>query len=476
MSLAGTLDTNKSSGSLNKVIALGISAFAVIEAVLSYFLVIGPLFIKPIYALRDQYNLDNGEGYCIVKVFGKAFASVQEVADHTIILSLSSQILNIILIYLIMTVSVILLAMFFYKGFAFAKSYLTFLFGAKGVIGLSAIIVPFTSENFKMIMKIFGVGDAVICFALCLYFVYLNIQEYADDMLYDSVQTAGLVKRMIEGGVMFVMLTASMVLEAVAVGYASQPLGGYFSIYMNMLDDTSLAQGAVLALIVAVGLAAVITYTREADWAEFFFFAFGTAAAVTDLIGIIRKATSTGVGTSTILLIVAFAAAAALTAFSFLKIKNKLHIGVDAANKKASVAVLISVGSLVLSFILMVAANTLYNKMRYGTSFAIGAMDYIYFMVYGGLTIFLAVSMLGGYSFTKFGSLALYLLVASNAFENIFVTFSARAAYAAATGLRGYNYMISGVLYILCLLSCLGIIAAFAVKNVDDYLYAKRYS
>ena len=453
---------------LNKVIAFGMTAFSVIEAVIAYFIVIGPLFIKPVYAQRDAY-VEAGTT-CIVKLFGKTFASVQEVLDNQIILSLSSTILNIILIYLLITGSVILLSVFFYKGYAFAKSYLTFIFGAKAVIGLCAIIVPFA--NIRNRMRIFGIVDAVLCLAICGYFVYLNAVEYADDMLFDNAQIEAMKKRGINGGIMFLLLAVAMVCESKAV----TALGGNWSIYMGWLNDTGLAQGAVMALLVAVGIVAVITYVRDAEWAEFFFFAFGASAAVSDLIGLIIKITKTGVGKSTIFLIVAFLVSAALAVFSFMKIQKKISLGIDAANKKASIAVLISVASIVLSFVLTLVANTLYDKQLYG-GVNIGAMDYMYFIVYGGVTIFLAVAMLGGYSFTKFGTLALYLLVASNAFENVFVVFSARANFVAANpGLHGYNYMIAGVIYLLTVVSCLGIIAGFVVKDVDNYLYAKRYS
>ena len=40
----------------------------------------------------------------------------------------------------------------------------------------------------------------------------------------------------------------------------------------------------------------------------------------------------------------------------------------------------------------------------------------------------------------------------------------------------GVNYIISGVMYILSILLCLGIIAVFVVKEVKDYMYQKRFS
>lgn len=474
MSTAATLDNANSKTSLNKVIAISMAAFAVIEAVVAYFLVIGPLYIKPIYAQADAYNAAGTT--CIVKLFGKTFASAQELANNQIILSLSSTVLNIALIYIIMTGSVILLSFFFFKGYAFAKDYLVAIFGLKAVVGFTSVIVPFAMMRNRI--RIFGVVDAIICLGACAFIVYLNSVEYADDMLFDDKQIADMKKRGINGAVMFGMLTVSAICEAVcmtSLGGAISALGaGNWSLNLGWLNDTGLAQGAVLAIMVAIGLVAAVVYVRDAGWAEYFFFSFGAAAAVTDLIGIIKKVTSTGFGKSTIFLVVAFIAAAALAAFSFTKIAKSLSIKIDAENKKQSMAVLICVGSLILSFIFMIIGNAVYDKQLYSGS-PLGAMDFIFFLVYGGLTLFLAVGMLGGYSFTKWGALALYLFVASNAFENVFVVFSARAAYAAQTGLHGYNYMIAGVMYILTFISCLGIIAGFVVKGVDDYLYAKRY-
>ncbi|MGN1119801.1 MAG: hypothetical protein ACI4Q4_05545, partial [Oscillospiraceae bacterium] len=414
---------NDSKSSLNKLIAIGLGVFGIIEAVLAYILVIGPLYVKPVYAQAAAYN-EAGTS-CIVKLFGKTFASTQELLDNQIILSMSGTVLNIILIYLILTGSVILLALFFYKGFAFAKSYLVAIFGAKVVIGLCAILVPFA--NIRNTMRVFGVVDAVLCLAVCAYFVYLNSVEYADDMLFTDAQISAMKSRAVSGVIMFLALTVAMIFESQSLKGSMPALGGNWSLQMGWLNDTSLAQGAVMAGLVAVGLVAAIVYVNDADWAEFFFFSFGAATAVADLIGIIKKATSTGVGKTTIFLIIAFVAAAALAAFSFMKISKKLSLKVDAANKKASIAVLISVGSIVLSFVLMLVANLVYDKQLYSGS-PLGAMDYMFFIVYGGLTLFLAVAMLGGYSFTKFGTLALYLFVASNAFENVFVTFSARSA------------------------------------------------
>lgn len=483
---------------LNKVISLGLMAFAVVEAIISYFLVLGPLYVKPVYNQAAAYK-EQGIN-CIVKLFGKTFASDAELAQNQIILSLLDTVVNIVLIYIIMTGIVLLLCYCFYKGFSFAKGFLTWMFGLKAIVGLIPMMIPFA--QMRNSIRIFGAVDAVICLVVCAYFVYIDSVEYSDDMLFTDEQNKEMLKRGKNGCVMFGLMALTAVFEAFAMGC----FGGSWSIYLGWMKDTSIAQGVVLAILAAVGLVGAITYVREADWAEYFFFSFGAAITVTNLIGIINRVmwifrtympykklraagdaaaeewflAGNGMTTrwfiNTVFLVLAFAAAAALAIYAFTKIKNQFRLNFSADDKKAVIGVLVSVGSIVLSFILTVAATTLYDKQVYG-ALTLGAMDYMYFIVYGGVTLFLAVSLWGGYSFSKWATLALYLIVASANFENIFNAFAARKSFVASNpGMVGYNYIIAAVLFILALISCFGIIAGFAVKDVDNYLYQKRYS
>ena len=488
-------DSSAAKGLTNKTLALIISVFSVIEAVVTYFIVINPLFISPVYN-NTELN-EKGITY-IVKLFGKTFASAQELAENQVILSLSETILNIVLIYIVITGVPILLSFFFYKGFAFAKSYLTAVFGAKAVLGLVPVLVPFA--NIRNSMRIFGVADAVICIIACVFFVYLNSVEYADDMLLTKDQIAGMKRRGIHGGVMFVMTLLLVVFESFAMG----AYGINWSIYLGW-NDQALTQGFVLILLLAVALVASIMYVREADWANYFFLAFGAAAALANLFAVIQKVLwifttynptkalanqgdadaiewvgQNGMTTSwwikTVFMILCLVVSAVLAVYAFRLVKSKFSFKFSAEEKKPAMAVLISAGSVILSFILTIAAVTMWDRLQYST-FVMGAMDYMYFIVYGGITLFLAFALIGGYGFTKFGALALYLVVASCNFSSIFVVFSARSNFIAANpGYVGYNYIIAGVLFILSVVSCLGIIPVFAVKEVDSYLYNKRYS
>lgn len=495
MSNAVAVNDSPTKGLTNKTLSIFIAAFSVIEAVVTYFLVINPLFISPVYN-NAELN-DKGITY-IVKFFGKTFASAQEIADNQVILSLSGTILNIVLVYIVITGVPLLLSLFFYKGYAFAKSYLTAVFGAKAVIGLVPVLIPFA--YIRNSMRIFGIADAVLCIVACVYFVYLNSVEYADDMLFTKDQINGMKNRGIKGGVMFGLMLLTVVFE----GFGMGAYGINWSIYLGW-NDQAVTQGIVLVLLLAVSLTAAIMYVREADWANYFFLAFGGAAAVSNIFAVIQKVLwvvktynptkklanagdedaiawvgQNGMTSSwwikTVFMALALVSSAVLTVYAFNLVKSKFTFKFHADDKKPAIAVLIGAGSIVLSFVLTIAAITVWDRLQY-SAFTMGAMDYMYFIVYGGLTLFLACALIGGYGFTKFGSLALFLVVASCNFSTIFSVFNARSAFIAANpGMHGYNYIIAGVLYILAVLSCFAIIPVFAVKEVDTYLYNKRYS
>lgn len=494
-------DNTTGKTSLNKMLGLGIAVYAAIEAIVAYFLVLGPLFVNPVFRQCKEYN-ESGIT-CMIKLFGKTFASQTEIAEHQIILSLWNTIMNIALIYIIVTGITILLAVCLFKGFAFAKSYLTAVFGAKAVIGLSALLVPFAL--LRNSMRIFGAVDGVICIAACAYFVYINSVDYAEDMLFTPEQIADMKKRGIRGAVMFGLLALAMIFMSFGMG----AMGGAWSIYLGWLTDTTLGQGSVLAILLAIGVIGSIVYVRDGDWAEFFYGSFGAAGAITAAVAIFNRIMwifkeynptkalarqgdedaiawigSNGMTASwwrnTIFLILAFVVLAALGVYVAIHLRKKIDLKAEPEQKLASLAVKISAGTIVLSFILTIAAITIWHKVLYQGA-ALGAMDYMYFIVYGGITLFLALSMLGGYSFSKLGTVALYVIVASNNFQTIFTVFGQRSTAVASyaeQGIKymGTNYIISGVLYIFATLSCLAIIVAFVIKGVDDYMYQKRFS
>lgn len=490
-------DSSSGKTPINKVISLGLMVFGLIEAVVAYFLVINPLYIKPVYTQADAYNASGVT--CIVKFFGKTFASADEVANNQVILSLVSTVINIVIIYLIMTGALILLAFFFNKGYAFAKTYLIGIFGVKALIGISPLMVPFT--NVRNSMRIFGIVDAVICIALCAYFVYVNAVEYADDMLMNSDEIAAMKKRGIRSAIMFALLALSMIFEGQAMGALG---GGNWSIALGWLEQTQVQQGLVPMAIVAVGLIAAVTYIRGAEWSNFFFFSFGLSAAVSNIIGIINRIMwitktynpmkslansgdedaiawigSNGLNTRwwtrTIFLILALIGTLALTAFVAKGVIRKIIPKITPDDKKAAISLLISAGSVLLCFVLTIVAVTMWDRLLYG-GVNLGAMDYMYYTLYGGITLFLITSMLGGFGFTKFGALALFIIVFAMDFECVFEVFNARSNFIALNeGMVGYNYITAAVIFILSLVSCFGIIPLFAVKDVENYMYNKRF-
>lgn len=479
----------------NKTVALGVGIYSVIEAVIAYFIVFNPLFIKPVF--HNTALEEAGLSYS-VKFFGKLFASEAEKASGQIITSLSEPVINIVLLYVIMTGIPMFLAFFYNKGYAFAKTYLTVVFGAKVVVGMIPLLVPF--PMLRNSIRIFGVADAVICLCACAFFVYVNSTEYAEDMLLTEQEIGGMKLRAKRGGLMLVLMAALVVCEKFAMaGY-----GINWSIYLGW-SDQQLTQGYILAALLAVAVVAAILYIREADWAMCFFGGFGAAAALSNLAAIINKviwingtyksqkalaaqgdeAAAAWVGQNGmsaswwrrfIFIIVCLVIAGAMAFFAVKSLKSKLLAKPAADEKKAALLVLIGVGGLILTFILTVAAVTMWDRKLY-SDFVMGAMDYMYFIVYGGLTLFLALTTLAGYEFSKWGMLATYIIVGSANFSTVFKVFGARKNMVRANpGYVGYDYIIAGVLFILSIVCCLTIILMFAFKEVGNYLYNKRNS
>ena len=443
-------------GLTSKMIGLIVGAFAVIEAVLAYFFVFGPLYITPVYQTCAEYNAQGIT--CTVSLFGKTLASKAEIANY-----------QVIIIYLIITGITLALAVCMYKGMSFAKSYLTVVFGAKHVIGLCTILIPFT--NMRRDTMFFGLIDSVICIAFCLFFVLINNDEYADDMLYTPEQTVAMGKRMKFGFILYGIFAFCMLFTK----FAMNAYGNYWSLYMGWTGNTAMGQGYTLVILLSVALVAAITYSREADWGMYFFASFGGAITISNLMAIVFKVIwvfrtympykriynsgdtaneyweaavsfieggngmTSAWWIATITLALSFLAAAVVTFFSFKKIAKNIVVKITGENKKAAIGLLISAGSILLSFILTMAAVTIWHKELYA-GYTVGAMDYMYFFLYGGITLFLTLSMLGGYSFTKFGALGLYLIVVSNNFISLFSVFGQRSAKVAAMAAEGMSY------------------------------------
>ena len=446
------------SKSLNNLVSLGVILFSVIEAAISFFVVIKPLFIDVIY--HNEYLDERGYDYT-VSFFGNLFMTEAQKDSGTIMLSLWNVLLNVVILYLFLTVIPILLALMFRKGYAFAKSGLTVVFGAKTVIGLMPLLVPFAKVTNPM--WIFGVADAVVCLCACAFFVYLGNVEYADDMLFDGDQIRAMVTRAKFGGLLFLIMTVWAVCEKFAMsGY-----GADRSVMMGK-EDQALIQGYVLVILLGVSLICAIMYIRGTMTSLYFFAAFGGAAALSNVYALVKK--------RKVFIIVCAVAAAAVAVLAFMKIGKKLFQKAAVDEKKPALFVRICAGALVVCFFLSVIAVLRWDKKIY-SMFAMGAMDYMYLTVYGGLTLFLALSMLGGVNFSKWGTLALYIVVGASNFSTAINVFGTRSSLVASNpGYRGYDYIIIGVLFILSLLCCLTVIILFAYKEINNYMYNKHNS
>lgn len=482
-------------GITNKMIALCVGIFSIVEAVIAYFIVFNPLFIRPVY---HNATLDEAGISYTVKFFGKLFASEAEKASGVTIIALSDTVFNIIMIYLVITVVPLLLAYFFNKGYAFAKSYITAVFGAKAVIGMVPLLVPF--PYLRNSIRIFGVVDAVICLCACAYFVYINSVEYADDMLLNEEEIAAMKKRAKLGGFMLVLMAALVICEKFA-------MGGYginWSIFLGWADQ-QITQGYVLIGLFGIAVIASILYVRDADWAICFYGGFGAAAAISNLAAVINKIIwinttyksqkalaaqgdedavawvgQNGMSASWwrrfVFIIVCLVIAGAIAFFAVKTLKSKLLAKPTADEKKSALFVLIGTAGLLLFTVFTIVAITLWDRKLY-SEFIMGAMDYMYFIVFGGITLFLALTTLSGYEFSKFGMLAVYIVAGAANFSTIFNVFNTRSNLAAANpGYVGYDYIFAGIMYILSLVCCFTVILLFAFKDVSNYLYNKRNS
>ncbi|MBE6900883.1 MAG: hypothetical protein E7478_00255 [Ruminococcaceae bacterium] len=513
--MTNTLDMQKSGKFRldNKIIGLGIAVYSVIEAIFAYLFFFKPLYIDPVYLKCDEYNASGVT--CLVKLFGKMLATPEEVENNQVILSLWDSVLNIILIYLVITGVALALAFCMYKGMSFAKTYFVVLFGAKHVLGMFALIVPVI--NMRRGTMIFGIIDALFSIALCVFFVTLTNEEYIDDMLLNDEQISAMNKRMKFGFILY----AGFALFCVFEKYAMYALGKSGTLFLNWKPEVTaltpaFKQGFVVIALLAVALVAAIVYIKETDWAMHFFAAFGFAAAISNIIALINRLmwvpnvynrlkgifeagdenvpewkaaetlmkSSNGVTSSWIFsvvcLVLAIVASAAVAAFATVAILKKTKFKFSAADAKPAVALIISAGSVLLCFILTIAARVILINIVTPDA-AYHAMDYLYFIAFGGVSLFLALAMWSGYSFTKFGALALFIVTAASNFSAIFEVLQSRKdfiALKAAEGVveSGNAFYIVVVLLVLSIVSCFGIITSFVVKGVDDYMYEKRFS
>lgn len=446
----------------NKLIALGTAIFLAVEAVLGFFVVLKPLFIDSVY--HNTYLDEHGYTYT-VSFFGNLFASEAEKASGTVMLSLSGQVVNLVLIYLIMTLLPLVFVLMLKKGFAFAKTGLLVTFGTKTVVGLVPLLVPFS--NVSNAIRIFGAADSVVCLATCALFVYLNNAEYAEDMAFTGDEIKEMVKRAKFGGFLFLLMAALAVCEKFAMaGY-----GDNRSIMIGK-DDQQLTQGYILVALVALALVCAILYIRGNLASMYYFVGFGGAVALTNVYALTHKSVLKN-GKAMIFVIACVLIGGAAAFFAFTKVRRKLFVKPAQDEKKPAVITMICSAALIVCFVLSVIGVLAWDRRLY-TSFYFGAMDYMYLIAYGGVTLFLAFAMMGGCGFAKWGALALYIVVGSSNFTTVFKVLSARKAFIVGRpGITGRAYFPPAIMLGLSVLCCLTIIAMFVYKEISGYMYNK---
>lgn len=446
----------------NKSVTLGTAIFLAIEAVLGFFVVLKPLFIDSVY--HNTYLDEHGYTYT-VSFFGNLFASEAERSSGTVMLSLSGQVVNLVLIYLVMTLLPLAFVLVFKKGFAFAKTGLLATFGAKTVLGLVPLLVPFSKVNNAM--RIFGAADSVVCLAGCALFVYLSNAEYAEDMAYTGDEIKEMVKRAKFGGLLFLLMTALAVCEKFAMpGY-----GENRSIMIGK-DDQQLTQGYILVALVALALICAILYIRGNLASMYYFLGFGGAVALTNVYALTHKSVLKN-GKAMVFVIACVLIGGAAAFFAFTKVKRKLLAKPSEDEKKPALVTTICSAALILCFILSVVGVMIWDKKLYNT-FYFGAMDYMYLIAYGGVTLFLAFAMMGGCGFAKWGALALHIVVGASNFTTVFKVLSARTAFIAGRpGITGYAYFPPAIILGVSVLCCFTIIAMFVYKEISGYMYNK---
>ena len=478
---------------LNKRIAVFIMFFSAVEAVLTFLLVLFPLYIQPIY--HNAY-LDEKEISYTVSFFGKIF-SENSADSGTIVFSSAAAYLNILLILLLSEGIPAALSVFFRKGYAFAKKAVGGIFGLKCIIGLMPVLIPLNNVDFSI--KLFGVIDSAFCFLICSVIVYLNSLEYADEMRFNGDNIRSCRYRAALYGILFLMFTALAIFESGAMsGY-----GINWSIYLGK-DDQELYQGLALTVILAAALFCSSMYSRTSKLPLCFFASFGSAAAVTNIIALINKiiwcntvykehkaaalsgdeaeimwlhqngmTTTWWLKTAFIFICALLGGAAAYFAFVHLSGTLKSFLSENQIKTKI-ITLCLCGGTALLFFTSTIIAVTLWDKRIYN-EFVLGAMDYMYFILFGGLIIFSVLGLLCGHSGVKWILLSIYVVFGAENLGSIFMVLrEKRRLTAQYTGYVGYDFIASAVWFGVSLICAFTILILFCSKSIDDFLYRIR--
>lgn len=487
---------------LQKMVGFGIMAVSVIEAVIAYFLVLNPLFIKPVFDQATEFT--NSGTNTIVRIFGKLFVSEEYIASNnvSIVLSLSTVLFNVVIILSIFYVAQFVVSFFFLKGSAFANTFFFTAFGIKFIVSISAFILPFA--NIKNSMRIFSGVDAAINLAAFCFFLFISMQDTIAEMLWTDEDVANMKKRVKKSAVFFVLSTAVLFLHSLTINC----YGGAYSLFLGW-NNTAITAGFALVIVYIVAFLACVGYIKDQDWSLVFFGAFGAIIAIIDILGIVGRVqwllqyfkykgmtddadavawletnkltmawgVNTGlmVGGLVIVLIIS------LMAVSLIRKAYKKTQIADEAEKKSRFVVNLSSILILGAAVLSLVSSYIFNIAQFGT-FTSGSFDFIYMAVYCGFSAVIGFALFRGYSWARWGVIAVSIASVVINVSTVIGILAARSSVVAvklAEGVKftGYNFIIAFIILLVAMIIWGGLaVAMLAFKNVPDYLYKKRYN
>lgn len=211
--------------------------------------------------MRETLNVPIAVGAAVLT------AAEAVTAYFTVIRPLGFSAVNTVLICIIAVALPTALAVMFGRGYVFARNGLTAVFGAKAVLGLVPVSVPF--ENVSGAMKIFGVVDAGVCFCAFAGMVCVSAVRMAFEEKYGEEEIAALIRREWLALILAGLALAICVCECAAV--------------------PSAVTGGASAAVLALAFLTAVLYVRGARGALYFFAALGLGTVAANIFALINE-------------------------------------------------------------------------------------------------------------------------------------------------------------------------------------------
>lgn len=455
---------------------------------MAFVFVLYPLYIVPIF---NNEFLDNKGITYTVQFFGKFFAESSLKDSDTVVFASATKYLYIFLILLALTGIPIALSFFFRKGYSFAASAFAGVFGAKSIIGLTPILIPMEKAN--LMVKIFGAVDSFFCLVACVGFVFYTALGHSKELKLDENGISSCRYREKLYGILFALFAALIIFKS----YAMAGYGINWSIFLGR-DNQKMYQGLVLVILLGTALICASKYLSSSMLPLCFFAAFGASSAFSDLFALVNKViwcfteykehksaalagdeserlwlSQDGMTRSwwrrTIFILICALLGGAIVYFSFVHLLRRIKI-IQVKNKQF-VQLCICGGSALMFLASTLTAVSIWDHRNYN-EFVLGAMDYMYFIVFGGIILISVLALICGHSEVKWGLLSIYVIFGAENFGSIFRVLRVRRNLAEQyPGYVGYAYIASAVWFGISLLCALTVIILFVSKELDDYLY-----